>query len=122
MANLLESQIRATVASAFSGRLLTGTLRRKTSTGVDVNGDPTGTTTADYTFNGIQENYDAHFRADAGIPATHCRVLIIAGSMSVDPTRDDLVNIRGQWFKIHNIETDPARAMWDMQCSRIETP
>lgn len=111
MASLLESQIRKTVASAFHGRLLTGTLRHVSVASLDAFGDPVPGTVTTSTFDGIVDSFSAEFATAAGIPVTDARILIIAGSLSTTPVKDDQVKIRDQWFQLRQeVQRDPALA------------
>ena len=123
MASLLESFVRKQIKQGFQGQLLSGTLRRKTpGNTLDEYGDPTSNTFTTYTFNGMVDTYNAVYRAQAQIPETDVKVLIIAGSLSVDPQRDDQVKIRSTWYQLRSAETDPARAAWECQAFEIPDP
>ncbi|RVC47583.1 hypothetical protein EN781_00150 [Mesorhizobium sp. M4A.F.Ca.ET.090.04.2.1] len=121
MASQLEAQLAKTIAKAFKGKLLKGTLRREVpGTGNDSFGDPNSGSVATYPFEGIREDYTATFRAQAGIPSTDVRVLIIAGSIGTAPKQDDQVLIRSAWHKVRAIESiDPANATYALQCFEI---
>ena len=111
MASLLESAIKKQVASALSGKLLTGTLRRVGHSTVDTYGDPVAGTPATWAFDGIVDTFSAFYAAQAGIAATDVRILIIAGSLSVTPTKDDHVKLRDSWYQLRRlVEADPAGA------------
>jgi hypothetical protein len=123
MASLLESAIRDQVATAFRGKLLTGTLRRVGATSVDDHGDRVPGTATTFSFEGIRDTFNAVYAANAGIPASAIRILIIAGSLSTDPRRGDQVLIRSQWHEVIEIlERDPANATHVLQCFEIEDP
>ncbi|RWB66570.1 hypothetical protein [Mesorhizobium sp.] len=124
MASQLEKQLAKTVAKAFKGKLLKGTLRREVlGTGNDAYGDPNPGTVQTYPFEGIREDYSATFRAQAGIPSTDVRVLIIAGLINTVPKQDDQVLIRSAWHKVRAIESiDPANATYALQCFEIRDP
>ena len=111
MASLLESQLRKQIAQGFKGRLLTGTLRRVTVTAVTDKGDTQTSTAKTYSFDGIVDKFSAAFAVAAGIPETDVRILIIAGSLSVTPIKDDQIKIRSEWFQLRRlIDRDPALA------------
>lgn len=122
MASLLESTIRKTVATAFAGKLLTGTLRRVSSTTVDSYGDVVAGTAATYAFDGMVDTFDSRF-LPAGVEATDARILIIGGSLSVTPQKDDQIKLRDQWYQVRGIvERDPANATYTMAGFEIEDP
>lgn len=111
MPSILETQFRKQIAQGFKGRLLTCTLRRVTVTAVNDKGDATTSTTKTYPFEGITESISLYFAEQHGIPLTDVKVLIIAGSLAVDPIKDDQVKIRSEWFQLRRMLTrDPANA------------
>lgn len=123
MASPLESSIRAQVAAAFRGRLLTGTLRRITRSAVDSRGDPVPEDAQTWTFDGIVDSFSAFFMAQAGIPATDSRILIIAGSLATSPRKDDQVKLREAWYQLRRlVEQDPASATYIFSGFQIKDP
>ena len=116
MVSLLESKIKDLIYAGFKGQLLTGTLLRTSEgTSVDSYGDPTGTTTTEYTMEGIVDTYNAFYKTQAGIPDSDVKILIIAGSLSVTPQKDDYVEFRDVWYKVRQVSKDPANATWELQ-------
>lgn len=123
MASLLESEIRRQVASAFSGRLLTCTLRRIASATLDAAGDPVPGSPTTWSFDGIVDTFSAMFAALAGIPVTDVRILVIAGSLATTPRQGDQVKVRDEWFQLRRIvERDPANATYVFAGFRIDDP
>lgn len=123
MASLFESQIADLIYKGFKGKLLTGTLRRETSSSLDSYGDPASPTVTSYDFEGIREDFDAAYAARAGIPITDVKILIIAGSIEVQPTKDDKVFIRNRWHQVRRIiSIDPASATYTLQAFEVEAP
>lgn len=109
-------KIAGTVARAFRGKLNVGTLHRYTpGTGVDSRGDPLPGTWAAHSFEGILEDYDDAYRAQAGIPQTDVHILILAGSIAVEPGKEDVIEIKGGKYQARAIRTDPATATWTVQ-------
>ena len=123
MVSILESEIKKQVASGFKGALLKGSLRRVASTAVDAFGDPIPGAVTIFPFEGIRDTFTAKYAAEAGIPVTDVKILIIAGLITTDPIKDDKVLIRGQWHQVREIrERDPANATHVLQCFEIEDP
>lgn len=123
MASLLESALASQVASALAGQLLTCTLRRVASTAVDGAGDPVPGTASTWSFDGIVDTFSAMFAAQAGIPVTDVRVLIIAGSLATTPQQDDQVKVRDEWYQLRRlVERDPANATYVFSGFRIDDP
>ena len=123
MTSLLESKIKNTVASAFAGKLLTGTLRRVSSSTVDSYGDNVAAgAAATYGFDGMVDTFDSRFLPE-GVKVTDARILIIAGSLSVVPQEDDQLKVRDQWYQMRRItERDPAGATYVLAAFEIEDP
>ena len=123
MASLLDSAIRNAVAKGFKGKLLVGTLRRETATTVDASGDDGPAVVETFPFEGIRDLFSAFYAAQAGIPVTDAKVLIIAGSCSTDPRKDDKLLLRGQWMQVRQImSVDPANATYTLAAFDIPTP
>lgn len=123
MGSLLETQIRAQVAAAFAGQLLTCTLRRVASTTVDSKGDPVPGTATTYSFDGFVDNFSVQFAQAAGIPVTDSRVTVISGSLSVVPEQDDQVKVRSVWFQLRTrTARDPANAHEEWAAFEIPDP
>lgn len=114
---LLDGQIRNAIAAGFKGRLLKGTLTRTIpSTETDDYGDPVGTTTTAYPCEGFVESFSAYYRAQAGIPDTDVKILLIAGLINTVPTKDDRVTFRGTTYQIRKTaDVDPAGASYTLQ-------
>lgn len=114
---LLDGQIRNAIASGFAGRLLKGTLTRTTpGGGLDKYGDPISPTTTTYPCEGFVENFSAFYRAQAGIPDTDVKILLIAGLIDTVPQKDDRVTFRGTVYQIRRVlEIDPAEASYTLQ-------
>lgn len=123
MTSLLESAIKTKVASAFKGKLLTGTLRRVASSTVDdAYGDTVAGAASTYSFDGTVDTFNSAF-LPVGVEATDARILIIAGSLSVTPQKDDQVKLRDQWYQVRRIvERDPANATYVLAGFEIEDP
>lgn len=117
MAKSPLDKIAGIIAKGFKGKLHIGALWRYTpGTGTLPNGDPKPGTWAKHGFEGIVDEYDDAYRATAGIPATDVKILIIAGSLSVEPRKDDVIHLRGAWYQARGpVKTDPAKAQWTVQ-------
>ena len=124
MASPLESQIKKQVASAFKGKLLTGTLRRVSAAAVNSRGDPVPAAASTYAFEGIRESYSARYREQAGIPVEDVQFLVLLGSTSpaTEPRRGDQIKLSNTpWHQVREIpEVDPAGATAKCQCFVID--
>lgn len=126
MASPLESQIKKQAASAFRGKLLSGTLRRLAVSSLDSNGDLVPGSATEYRFEGIRDSYSAAYRGLAGIPAEDVQFLVLLGSVSpsATPRQGDQIKLSNTgWHQIRGIpEVDPAGATAKCQCYAIEDP
>lgn len=105
-------------------------LLRETYSGVDDFGDPVVGTPDTYAVQGIRDSFDKRFAAQAGIPVSDVRILLILGLIVpvTTPLVDDKIRIRNaygvqQWHQVRAILTvDPANAHIVMQCFEINAP
>lgn len=121
MVSFLDGPLANAIHKGFAGKLLQGTLTRSSAgTSTDENGDPVGSSVSTYTFEGLVDTFSDQFRAQAGIPDGDVKILIIANSISVQPDKDDKVEIArssgSQKFQIRKLlDVDPARATYTCQ-------
>lgn len=123
MPSLIEQGLDKIVAQAFAGRLYMGRLRRENPSTVDSLGDPVQVTPSFFDFNGIRDNLSAFYAAQAGIPLTDVKILILLGSITVVPREQDKVFIRGQWHELRKlVKQDPANATQEWAAFEITAP
>lgn len=111
--------IRAEVGAVFSDTTLffsDATLSRVTGGGAWVEG---ATTVATYPCKAMIDTYSDHLRAVSDIPGTDVKLMIVGTSIAVDPLKEDSVAIAGKNYRIREVSTDPARAMWTCQASPV---
>lgn len=110
------SQLRAKIAAGFKGKLLVGSLTRVGSTTVDEYGDPVPGATQTFVVNGLVDEYNDVYRAQAGIPETDSKIILIAGLSEVEPQKDDKITFPNfSTFQVRKVKTDPARAHFECQ-------
>ncbi len=68
------------------------------------------------------DTYSAFYKAQAGIPESDIKILLIAGLTTAIPKKNDEIQIRGQWFKSRAVSKDPAEATWEIQAYEIADP
>ena len=126
MVSPLEGSLKKQVAAGFKGYLLNGTIRRSTPTGVDAKGDGTAPTITTAPFEGIRGSFSAFVRAQAGIPETDVSILVLLGSTTMEPRKDDLINIpkgSAKWYNVRRIvDIDPAGATANCQAYEVSAP
>jgi hypothetical protein len=115
--------IRTEIHKGFAGKLRTCTLMRMVSDGQDELGDALTPTKKTWTFDGMRDSFNAAFAAAAGIPVTDVRILIIAGSLAVEPRIDDKIQCEGRWFQLRSrVSVDPATATYTYAGFEVPAP
>lgn len=125
MTSMLEGPLKAAIAQAFKGRLRQGRIRRVASSTLNAYGDPVPGVASTFTFEGIRENFDAKYRAQAGIPDKDVSILVLLGSVkpATTPIQTDQIYINGLWHAVrHILEIDPADASCKLQGYEIPDP
>ena len=125
MPSPLESTIKAQVASAFRGRLISGTIQRDASSTVNTRGDPVTASTSEFTFEGTRDAYSSFYRAQAGVPDEDVQFLVLLGSVKpvTTPLKGDRIKLSNtSWYEVRRIpEIDPAGATAKCQCFPVAT-
>lgn len=127
MVSVLDGKLRKSIARAFRGKLKRGLIRNYDSAQLDDFGDATFPEPAEEArFEGIREDFNAAWAAQAGIPDTDVSVLVILGSIrpqTVEPRQDSLVYVSsltqsGKWCRVRRVlSVDPADATMRLQCT-----
>lgn len=120
--NLLTGGLAATVNKAFKNIFLDATLARDTSSG-GTSYEPGPITTATYTCKAIEDSYGVMFMANGLVDANNVKILVLAGSLAVEPQPLDRITIRDKTYTISGantgvppVQSDPARATWELRC------
>lgn len=115
--------IRTEIQRGFAGKLRTCTLMRMVSGEQDELGDALAPTKKTWKFDGMRDSFNAAFAAQAGIPTTDVRILIIAGSLATEPRIDDKIQCEGRWFQLRQrVSVDPATATYTYSGFEIKAP
>jgi hypothetical protein len=125
MPSILEGFLKQKIAAGFRGKLKRGVIRRETGASLNAAGHVVVGTPTTYTFEGIRENFDARYRAQAGIPETDVAILVLLGSVTpaATPKVGDLIQMDGVWHKVRvTLAIDPAGATWRGQCYEVGAP
>jgi len=123
LSSFLDGKLATALAKGFKGKLLLGTLRKVTTSGRDANGDPIVTTT-DFDAQGFVDEYDAAYRARAGIPGTDSKVVLIVALCAAQPVIGDRVMFKsgqyaGIWWLTRDRAIDPAGATFELQSYQV---
>lgn len=130
MGILDASELATSIYQGFAGQLLSGTIRNyqtPESGALDEYGDPIEISATPQTIEGFTEQYDASYRARAGIPETDLMVNWFSQSApGVVPVQDSVISMTQNsvvsWYQVRRVGTDPAQALWVCQAFEIEEP
>ena len=107
------------VSSALEGQLRPVTVTRTSEGTYDpVTDEVTGSSSAEYTSEGIEENRRKYL--ESGLIESHeVPVLILAQPLETEPRADDKLEIDGNMYTVVDlIERDPAGAIYIVRCRR----
>ena len=111
---LLNGGLQRLFGRAFGAIYLDATLHKVTLTKT-----PSGGFTASYADHAAKvmiDDWSETYRARAGIPTTDIRILVLEDRMSVSPTGDDEITVRGKRYRITGpVREDEAQTHWDLQ-------
>lgn len=119
MASILDDEIAATIADALTSAdvPLDCVLSRTVPGTPDPNEpwNPGTPTTTNYECRGWADHYEAAELVNTTILATDVKVMIVAGTLAVEPQPTDTMTVGGKGYTIIAVSTDPAGAMWTVQ-------
>jgi hypothetical protein len=108
-------QLKKQIAQGFKGKLKSGIIRRY-NYAINSLGDRQPINSIDYPFQGIREEFDARYKAQAQIPVEDVKILVILGLTQVAPDRADKVFIENMWHEVRQVlSIDPAGASAQLQ-------
>jgi hypothetical protein len=119
MTSPLETQIAAHINKALANVFLPATLTRTTRAAGANAWTPGAATVTNYACKAIHDEWHHSWITGGMIGADEVKLLILAGSLAVEPIVGDVVTIRSEAFTIvpggsgkAPITTDPAKAAW----------
>jgi hypothetical protein len=116
MTSPLSGSLAAAVYKGMKALFLDATLVRDTITVPSPDTfDPAAPTQTTYTCKAIRDNYSNYDMQNNLIAVGDAKILILANSISTQPTNQDRVTIQGTTFSIVNVLVDPALAVWVCQ-------
>jgi hypothetical protein len=120
MASPLQGLIASKIGAAFASIFYEATLKRTTRTAVSgaPAWDKTSATVAEYACRGMVDQYSDYKKANSLVKAGDRKILITATSLATEPVPGDEVTIRGETFKVIDVVTDPAKAVWELQARK----
>jgi hypothetical protein len=119
MASPLEGALAQTIGKAMGGLFYECSLIRETPGSTSPPYSPWApgpSTTVDYPCKGMVDTFSAYERTNTLIAAGDVKVLVLAATLDIAPTTADKVSIRGTEYAIVDVSTDPATAVWTLQC------
>lgn len=110
---LLDGGLAAVFGGAFGPLFLDGVLHVEILT-------PDGeggfwSTFSDLPIKGMVDTYSDAYRAQANIPETDVRLIVLQFGVDGAPSTDAQITIRGTRYSIQAIEQDPAQAAWTIR-------
>jgi hypothetical protein len=123
--SFLAGSLAKQIARGFKGKLLVGTIRRAGPYTLDDFGDSVSSGNTTYAFTGMRESFDARYRAQALIPETDVKILVLLASVipPITPVQSDQILINGEWHQVRRVlDVDPASATMSLQAFVIPTP
>lgn len=119
MASPLEGALAQTIGKAMGGLFYACTVTREIPGSTEAPYSPWApgpSTPVAYQCKGLVDTYSAYERQNTLIAAGDVKVLILAATLDITPTTADKVTIRGTEYAIVDVSTDPATAVWTLQC------
>lgn len=132
--SILEGELAEQIADALAEASipLSATVTRSVLDPESPPWEPTYTTVA-YACQGIVDSYSVLERAQSNVEVSDVKVLIVAQSLLnapipppdeepdeptglIEPAPGDGVTIGGKSYTVIAVSTDPARALWELQC------
>ena len=112
-------KLKKQVAKGFKGKLKSGIIRRY-NYALNAFGDRQAINSVDHPFQGIREEFDARYKAQALIPVEDIKILVILGLTDIVPDRADKVFIENTWHEVRQVlSIDPAGASAQLQAYAI---
>jgi hypothetical protein len=73
----------------------------------------------EYDIQGFEDNFSDVRRALAGIAVSDVQINIFAASTSIIPQKDDEVRFSGARYKLRDVQTDPASALYTSSAFKV---
>ncbi len=112
--SLLDGDLPAVFGSVFGPLLLDGTLINPSLTD-DGYGGFTDVSDSTEAVKLMVEAYSEYTRAQANIPATDVKIIVLQDGVSSNPRKGWEVRADGVTYRIEQIDQDPAKAAWVFQ-------
>lgn len=114
MTSLLQGALAKTIAKSMGPIFYEATVVRETPGG-GPGWNPGAPTQTSYACKGMVDTYSAYERQNLQIQGGDVKILLLAATLSIEPTTADKVVARGVTYAIVDVSTDPARAVWTLQ-------
>lgn len=115
MTSPLLGSLAATIHSAMKNIFIDAVLTREVAGVSSDPADPAAPTTTSYTCKAVRDSYTVSDKRNTSILAGDAKILILVNSLSVTPTKDDVIVLQGSRFSVVDIDADPANAVWTIQ-------
>lgn len=112
----LSGSIAKQVAAGLKSVMLPAVLTRTTQGAYDPITDTfTDPVIASFPCRGMVERYSTYTESARALMPSHRKVVLLAATLGTTPALNDKVTIQGETFTVQRIDTDPARATWELQ-------
>lgn len=115
MTSPLAGSLAKQAAAALKSLMLPAVLTRITPGEYDPDSGTSADTEIAYPCRGMLETYSTYTQVARGLNATVRKVIILAATLPVTPQLDDKVTIQGETFTVKRIDSDPAKATWELE-------
>ena len=110
---LLDGDLQNVFGSVFGSLMLDGTLTTITSVSNGKGGWTNSTQTAAVKL--MIESYSEFYRAQAGIPDTDVKIIVLQKDVALTPDINSRITARGVEYSVVRVQQDPAQAAWTLQ-------
>ncbi|WP_022697923.1 hypothetical protein [Euryhalocaulis caribicus] len=111
---LLDGDLQDVFGSVFGSLMLDGTLTKAPSVS-DGKGGWTAGTPQTAAVKLMIESYSEFYRAQAGIPDTDVKIIVLQKDVAFTPDTDSRITVRGEEYSVVQVQQDPAQASWTLQ-------
>ena len=115
MTSPLAGSLARQAAAALKSLMLPAVLTRITPGEYDPDTGMTTDTETAYSCRGFLETYSTYTESARQLAPTVRKVVVLAQTLAVTPALNDRVTIQGETFTVKRIDSDPARATWEME-------
>lgn len=115
MTSPLAGSLARQAAAALKSLMLPAVLTRITPGEYDPDSGTSADAEMAYSCRGFLETYSTYTESARSLAPTVRKVIVLAATLPITPRLDDKVTISGETFTVKRIDSDPAKATWEME-------